>query len=67
MDTVPQGNWTVASAKARSHSHRTGLNLSILDGFLAATAATHEIAIATRNVRHFTGLGLRMFNPWDEA
>ena len=50
-----------------AHSHRAGLNLSIMDGFLAATAATHELAIATRNVRHFTGLGLRVFNPWEEA
>lgn len=46
-------------------SRRSGLNMSVMDGFLAATAAAHDLAIATRNVRHFAGLGLTVINPWD--
>lgn len=50
-----------------AQSRRNGLNISVMDGFLAATAAAHSLAIATRNVRHFTGLGLTVIDPWDEA
>lgn len=46
-------------------SRRSGLNMSVMDGFLAATAMAHELAIATRNIRHFDGLGLTVINPWD--
>jgi predicted nucleic acid-binding protein len=38
-----------------------------MDGILAATAAVHELAVVTRNTRHFAGLGLTVINPWDEA
>lgn len=48
-------------------SHRNGRNISVMDGFLAATAAAHGLAIATRNVRHFTGLGLTVIDPWNET
>ncbi|WID95601.1 PIN domain-containing protein [Bosea vestrisii] len=50
-----------------AQSRRDGLNMSIMDGFLAATAAAHGLAIATRNVRHFTGLGLTVIDPWGES
>lgn len=50
-----------------AQSRRNGLNVSIMDGFLAATAAAHGLAIATRNVRHFSGLGLTVIDPWDAA
>ncbi|RXT53061.1 VapC toxin family PIN domain ribonuclease [Bosea sp. Tri-44] len=49
-----------------AQSRRNGLNISIMDGFLAATAAAHSLAIATRNVRHFTGLGVTVIDPWAE-
>jgi predicted nucleic acid-binding protein len=50
-----------------ARSHRNGRNISVMDGFLAATAAAHGLAIATRNVRHFTGLGLTVIDPWNET
>jgi predicted nucleic acid-binding protein len=50
-----------------AQSRRSGLNMPIMDGFLAATAAAHSLAIATRNVRHFSSLGLTIVDPWDEA
>ncbi len=48
-----------------AHSQRAGLNLSIMDGFLAATAREHGLTVATRNVRHFAGLDVPVFNPWE--
>lgn len=48
-----------------AHSQRAGLNLSIMDGFLAATAKEHGLTVATRNVRHFAGLDVPVFNPWE--
>ena len=35
------------------------------DGLIAATALEHGLTVVTRNVRHFAGLGVPLFNPWD--
>ena len=32
---------------------------------IAATAIEHGLTLVTRNVKHFTGLGVSIFNPWD--
>jgi hypothetical protein len=29
------------------------------------TALEHDLAIVTRNVKDFAGLGVAVFNPWD--
>jgi len=36
-----------------------------LDKQIAATAITHELTLATRNMNHFEGLGLTLLNPFD--
>jgi predicted nucleic acid-binding protein len=36
------------------------------DLFLAATALQHNLTLVTRNTRDFAGLGLRIYNPWDD-
>lgn len=41
--------------------------LPILDGYLAATALVHNLTLVTRNVKHFEGLGVRIFNPFTPA
>lgn len=46
-------------------SKRTGRNLSVMDGWIAASAMRHDLSVATRNVRDFEGMGLDLFNPWD--
>ncbi len=39
--------------------------LAVIDGLLAATALTHDLVLATRNVRDFADIaGLRLFDPW---
>lgn len=42
-----------------------GRPLPAIDGLLAATALQHDLTLVTRNTRDFSGLGLRLVNPWD--
>ena len=35
------------------------------DAYIAACAAARGYAVATRNVRHFQHLGVRVINPWE--
>ena len=44
---------------------RRGRLISMPDGMIAATALRHRTALATRNTKHFTGLGIELFNPWE--
>ena len=41
-----------------------GRVLSIMDGFMAATAQRHEMTLVTRNVADFEALEVRLLNPW---
>lgn len=45
-------------------SQVAGRPLSVMDGFIAATAEHHGFTLATRNVSDFEALGLTVFNPW---
>jgi hypothetical protein len=45
---------------------RRGFNLDIMDGLIAATALAQNAAIATRNMKDFEGIGLRLINPWED-
>lgn len=36
-----------------------------VDGLIAATALVHNLAVVTRNTRHFALTGVRMVNPFD--
>ena len=42
--------------------------LPVIDSLLAATALTHDLILATRNVRDFADIvGLRLYDPWSDA
>ena len=43
---------------------RAGRTLEIRDVQIAGIAAARKATIATRNVRHFEGLGTALINPW---
>ena len=42
-----------------------GRPLKLADGLIAATALEHELAIVTRNVSDFEGLGVEIVSPWE--
>ena len=53
------------AARFRANAVRTGRSLDLTDILIAGTARTHGLAVATRNVRDFEGLGIDIVNPWD--
>lgn len=44
---------------------KDGRNPTTADCQIAAIALTREMALATRNVKDFLGLGLTLLNPWE--
>ncbi len=42
-----------------------GVSMPLADALIAATALQYDLAIATRNVKDFVGLGLEIVNPWE--
>ena len=36
----------------------------LTDALIAATARVHKLKIVTRNIAHFDGTGVDVFNPW---
>ena len=49
-----------------AQSRRSGVALSVMDGFFAATALAKGLTLVTRNVKDFASFGVPLFNPWDE-
>ncbi|HWU62596.1 MAG TPA: type II toxin-antitoxin system VapC family toxin [Ensifer sp.] len=47
-----------------ARAQRAGRILPVMDGFLAATAVTHDLVLATRNIKDFDSLGIKLINPW---
>jgi predicted nucleic acid-binding protein len=43
---------------------RAGRNPGTADTQIAATARARGMTLATRNTRHFEGLGLKLIDPW---
>lgn len=55
--------WGVLSGEC----HLRGTAIATADGLIAATALEHDLALVTRNVRDFAGLGVTILNPWENA
>jgi toxin FitB len=60
VDLAIAQEWGVAIQNARSR----GIGLSVMDGFLAATAQAQKMTLVTRNTSDFRGLGLEILDPW---
>jgi len=60
-------DWQVADAWGRimARGQLAGRRLGSMDGFFAATAEANQLALVTRNVRDFGGLGVPLHNPWE--
>ncbi len=43
---------------------RQGLPMDVADAQIAAICLAHGATLATRNTKHFEGLGLTLMNPW---
>lgn len=54
----------VADARGRMNARSP---LPAVDGLLAATASTHGLVLATRNVRDFERAGVALANPFEPA
>jgi predicted nucleic acid-binding protein len=53
------------TATILAKAHASGRNLKIPDCQIAGIAIRHRATLATRNIRDFDGLGLKLVNPWD--
>ena len=54
----------MAAGEIAASRQRAGLTLEIRDLQIAGIATARKASVATRNVRHFEGLGLDVINPW---
>jgi predicted nucleic acid-binding protein len=53
-----------AAGRIAAERRRAGRIVEIRDVQIAGIAAARKATIATRNVRHFEGLGLPLIDPW---
>jgi toxin FitB len=59
-----------AAARAATEAARrqnSGRRVDFRDIEIAGIVASNRATLATRNVRHFDDLGIRVVNPWKEA
>jgi predicted nucleic acid-binding protein len=49
-----------------AQSRRSGVALSAMDGFFAATALAKALTLVTRNVKDFMSIGVPLLDPWEE-
>ena len=53
-----------AASRIAAERRRSGRPVEIRDLQIAGIAVARKASIATRNVRHFQGLGLTVIDPW---
>ena len=54
------------AARIRAEAERAGRVVRIADSLIAGTARAGSLPLATRNIRDFTGLGIEVWNPWED-
>lgn len=54
----------VWAARLRANAVISGRPPDLIDVLIAGIAKAHDLAVATRNVRDFEGLGVEVVNPW---
>ncbi len=53
-----------AAGRIAAERRRAGRTVEIRDVQIAGIASARKSAVATRNLRHFAGLGLDLLDPW---
>lgn len=53
--------WGTLSGNLR----RQGVQISMADGLIAATALVHSLVVVTRNTNDIAPAGIPVFNPWE--
>lgn len=61
FDTAAADAYAVIRARARA----AGKTIGASDGYIAATAAAHGFAVATRDTGPFEAAGVPLINPWE--
>lgn len=54
-----------AYAELRARARTDGKAIAPADGYIAATATTHGLIVATRDTGPFEAAGLTVINPWN--
>jgi len=55
---------SLAYAALRARARNAGQAIAPIDGYIAAIAAAHGFAVATRDASPFDAAGLNVINPW---
>lgn len=55
--------WGLLSAAAEEH----GRPAPVVDALLAVTAIAHNLTLVTRNDKDFSGLSVKVLNPWNNG
>ena len=50
-----------------ARSLKMGMNLNVMDAFIAAAAKVHALTLVTRNAKHFEKLDVPLANPWNDT
>lgn len=62
FDAAASEAYAVLRARARAQ----GKAIATADGYIAATAASHGLMVATRDTGPFEAAGLTVINPWNK-
>ncbi len=61
------GDAPVMTGRLRARRESIGRPISVQDAMIAAICLSHDATLATRNVKDFEGLDLKLVNPFEEA
>lgn len=58
---------TTAYAELMTKTRAAGLAVGTADGYIAASALTHQFIVATRDTSPFLAAGVAVINPWEDV
>ena len=68
LDVVAfDGEAALVAAHVERDARRRGRSIAVHDLFILASAKTRGLAVATRNVAHFRGHGVTIFDPFTDT